>query len=194
MFRLSKKPAKQLLYLFLWRDLRLTRGCELGIDAGCGDMQNKPGFESQRYLGIDLDAERLAAAQARHPDAETHCAALPEVAGITGDFVLCVQVMNNRFFAVEQTVAAVHALVAMVRPGGVLVFNISKRAFPYQAEIDALLGESFGDVHKAEYGALSALETVLSPLLAGIMFFLPFLRRGAGYQKIYYRCQGRTAS
>jgi len=76
----------------------------------------------------------------------------------------------------------------------VLVFNISKRAFAYEAEIDALLGESFGHVHKAEYGALSAPETMLSPLLAGFMFFLPFLRRGAGYQKIYYRCQGRTAS
>ena len=191
MFRLSKKPAKQLLYLFLWRDLRLTRGCELGIDAGCGDMQNKPGFESQRYLGIDLDAERLAAAQARHPDAETHCAALPEVAGIMGDFVLCVQVMNNRFFALDNTIAACRALVAMVRPGGVLVFNISKRAFAFETEIDELLANSFGDVHKAKYGALSARETILSPLLAGLMYLIPVLRCGAGYQKIYYRCRDR---
>ena len=192
MFRLSKKPAKQLLYLFLWRDLRLTRGLEVGIDAGCGDMQNKPWFASRRYLGVDIDADRLAAAQARHPDAETHCSALEEVSGIEGDFVLCVQVMSNRFFAVEKTVAASRALVAMVRPGGTLVFNISKRAFAFEAEIDALLAASFADVHKARYGALSALETILSPLLAGLMYLIPVLRRGAGYQKIYYRCRGRN--
>ncbi len=191
MFRLSKKPAKQLLYFFLWRDLRLSQGLEVGIDAGCGDMQNKPLFASRRYLGIDVDAERMAAARAHHPDAETHCSALEEVTGIEGDFVLCVQVMNNRFFAVEKTVAATRALVAMVRPGGALVFNISKRAFAFETEIDELLANSFGDVHKAKYGALSAFETILSPLLAGLMYLIPVLRCGAGYQKIYYRCRDR---
>ncbi|HJP21510.1 MAG TPA: methyltransferase domain-containing protein [Alphaproteobacteria bacterium] len=191
MFRLSKKPAKQLLYLFLWRDLRLTRGLALGVDAGCGDMQNKPWFASQRYLGIDLDAERLAAAQARHPDSEILCLALQDVANIEGDFVLCIQVMNNRFFAVDDTMAACRALVAMVRPGGELVFNLSKRALAFEAEIDALLADNFSDVHKAKSGTLSALETMLSPLLAGVMYFFPLLRRGVGYEKIYYRCQGR---
>ena len=99
--------------------------------------------------------------------------------------------MNNRFFAVEKTVAATRALIAMVRPGGVLVFNISKRAFAYEAEIDSLLAEAFADVHKAKYGALLGRETIFAPLLAGLMYILPLLRRSSGYQKIYYRCQGR---
>ena len=58
--RLSLKPSKQLLWLWLWREMRISRGKVLGIDAGCGLMQNRMFFETEEYLGIDIDANRLA--------------------------------------------------------------------------------------------------------------------------------------
>lgn len=190
-FRYSGKPAKQLLWYFLMRDMRLSTGREIGVDAGCGHMENKRWFGTERYIGIDVDRERLAAAQANHPDAEIMCAKLEDVDGVTGDIVLCVQVMNNRYFKISNTFLATERLVQMVRPGGVLIFNISKRAFSFEEDILALLKRSFESIKIEKYGALSAPSTVFSPLIAGLMYFLPVLRKGRGYQKIYYVCQGR---
>ncbi len=190
-FRYSEKPAKQLLWYFLMRDMGLSEDREIGIDAGCGHMENKRWFRTKRYIGIDVDRERLAAAQAKHPDAETICAKLEETSDVTGDFVLCVQVMNNRYFDVADTIAGTEALIRMVRPGGVLIFNISKRAFSFEEDIFALLKRSFDTIKIERYGALSAPSTVFSPIIAGLMYLFPVLRKGRGYQKIYYVCQGR---
>ena len=173
------------------RDMILSEGREIGIDAGCGHLENKRWFRTMRYIGIDVDSERLATAKAKYPNAETLCAKLEETSDVTGDFVLCVQVMNNRYFDVADTLAGIEALVRMVRPGGVLIFNISKRAFSFEGDIFALLKRSFDTIKVRKYGALSAPSTVFSPFIAGLMYLLPVLRKGRGYQKIYYVCQGR---
>ena len=70
--RLSLKPSKQLLWL--WRETRASRGRALGIDAGCGLMQNRMLFETADYVGIDVDAERLEANRKRFPGVRTVCA------------------------------------------------------------------------------------------------------------------------
>ncbi len=190
--RLSLKPAKQLLWLFLWRDMRVSRGMEIGIDAGCGRMENKRLFQTSRYVGIDVDKDRLAAAQLRHPDAKVINAPIEDVGDLKGDMVLCVQVMHNRFFRVENTLAVVNALVQMVRPNGALIFNFGRPSFPYERQVDGLLAAAFTWVKKRKYGALSANQTVLAPLLAVAMFLIPVLRRGQGFHKTYYVCRGRV--
>ncbi|MDP6873937.1 MAG: class I SAM-dependent methyltransferase [Alphaproteobacteria bacterium] len=192
--RLSLKPSKQLLWLWLWREMRASRGRALGIDAGCGLMQNRMLFETRDYVGIDVDAERLAANKARFPGVRTVCAEIEqagEAADLVGDVVLCVQVMHNRFFATERTVATVLAMCEMLRPGGMLIFNLGERNMPFEGEIDALLAQQFTKVKKRPYGAFSANETYLSPLLAGLMFLLPPLRLLGGARKILYVCHDR---
>ena len=189
--RLSLKTAKQLLWLFLWRDMRVSRGMEVGIDAGCGRMENKRLFRTARYIGIDADEGRLNEAKRRQPDAETIHGSIEDINGVKGDMVLCVQVMHNRFFNVENTPAAVRALIAMVRPGGALIFNFGRPSFPYEEEVDRMLAPAFATVSKRMYGALSANATVLAPVLALAMFLVPPLRRGRGYHKTYYVCKGR---
>lgn len=169
-----------------------SRGHAVGVDVGCGPMRNRPYFETADYIGMDLAPERLAAGRRRFPGslgvagrAETDC-------GLRGDVVLCVQMFVNKQFAVADTLAAARNLVAMTRPGGLLIFNLSKRNFAYEGAIDQLLEESFGEVEKVKYGALSAPDLgLLSPLIALAMLLLPPLRRGRGYQKIYYRCRNR---
>ena len=191
--RLSLKPAKQLLWLFLWRDMRVSRGMEIGIDAGCGRMENKRLFQTSRYVGIDVDKDRLAAAQLRHPDAKVINAPIEDVGDLKGDMVLCVQVMHNRFFRVENTLAVVNALVQMVRPNGALIFNFGRPSFPYERQVDGLLATAFTSVKKRKYGALSANQTVLAPLLAVAMFLIPVLRRDRVFtRRTYYVCRGRV--
>ena len=192
-FRFSTKPAKQLLYNWLNRDLARSEGMEIGLDVGCGWMQNRPFFRTRRYIGMDLDAERLEKGQKDYPGAEAVKGRIGEAGlEIQGDCVVCVQVFNNQHFDPAQTFDGVRALVAMTRTGGMLVFNIAKRAFDAEADIDSHLGNTFETVDKDPYGALSGVSLgPLSPLVAAAMDILPALRRGAGYQKIYYRCSGK---
>ena len=187
--RLSLKPSKQLLWLWLWREMRASRGREVGIDAGCGLMQNRMLFETRDYVGIDVDAARLQANEAKYPGVRTVCAEI-EQADIVGDVVLCVQVMHNRFFATERTVPTVRAMCDMLRPGGMLIFNLGERNMPFEAEIDALLAARLTKVKKRSYGAHSARETYLSPILAVAMYLLPPLRLIGGARKVLYVCHG----
>ena len=154
--RLSLKPSKQLLWLWLWREMRASRGRDLGIDAGCGLMQNRMLFETNDYVGIDVDAERLEANRQRYPGVRTICAEIETATALRGDVVLCVQVMHNRFFATERTVPTIAAMAAMLRPGGMLIFNLGERNMPYEGEVDAFLRANFTAVKKRPYGAFSA--------------------------------------
>jgi len=188
--RLSLKPSKQLLWLWLWREMRASRGRAVGIDAGCGLMQNRMFFETDDYVGIDVDQERLDANKVRFPGVRTICAEIEKATDLSGDVVLCVQVMHNRFFATERTVPTIAAMCRMLRPGGMLIFNLGERNIPFESEIDALLRENFTMVQKRPYGAFSENETYLSPLLAGLMYLLPPLRLLGGARKIFYVCHG----
>jgi SAM-dependent methyltransferase len=188
--RLSLKPSKQLLWLWLWREMAASRGRALGIDAGCGLMQNRMFFDTADYVGIDVDAERQAANQVRYPGVRTVCAEIEQVTDLVGDVVLCVQVMHNRFFATDRTVATVAAMYNMLRPGGMLIFNLGERNMPFEGAVDALLAKKFQRVNKRPYGAFSANETYLSPLLAALMFLLPPLRLLGGTRKVFYVCHG----
>ena len=187
--RLSLKPSKQLLWLWLWREMRASRGREVGIDAGCGLMQNRMLFETRDYVGIDVDQARQAANESKYPGVRAVCAEI-ENADVVGDVVLCVQVMHNRYFATERTVSTVRAMCDMLRPGGMLIFNLGERNMPFVDEIDTLLAARFTKVKKRSYGALSARETYFSPILAAAMYLLPPLRLIDGARKVLYVCHG----
>ena len=192
MLRFSKRPPKQLLYLLLTRDMKLSRGREIGVDVGCGLMQNRRLFRTKRYIAIDLDEERLAKGQAKYPEAETLTARMEDVRNVVGDLVLCVQTFVNHHFPVENTYLAAEALVRMTRTGGTLIFNMSKRNLGYEDAVDSLLQRDFDSVTKVTYGALAGWNFgPLSPLVAFAMYLLPRLRHGREYARVYYCCVGR---
>lgn len=82
-------------------------------------------------------------------------------------------------------------MYGMLRPGGMLIFNIGARNMPFEEKIDALLQGKFDRIIKRPYGAFSAKETYFSPLLAVLMYLLPSLRLRGGAGKIFYVCHGR---
>ncbi len=192
--RLSLLPSKQLLWLWLWWEMRASRGREFGIDAGCGLMQNRRFFDTAYYVGIDVDQDRLDANEIRYPGVRTICAEIekaPELLERPADVVLCVQVMHNRHFKIGRTIPTISAMYGMLRPGGMLIFNIGARNMPFEEKIDALLQGKFDRIIKRPYGAFSAKETYFSPLLAVLMYLLPSLRLRGGAGKIFYVCHGR---
>lgn len=167
---------------------------ELGIDVGCGPMNNRPYFRSERYIGVDLDVERLVGGRRRFPEALAVAMRIEQDCGIAGDFVLCVQMFVNRHFPAEQTLAAARALVQMTRPGGTLIFNIARRNLPWESDIDRLLQGTFDDVHKFRYGVLSGRDFgPLATPIALATLALPVLRRGDQADKVYYRCRGKIS-
>ena len=80
---------------------------EFGIDVGCGPMDNRPYFRSTRYVGVDLDVDRLVTGRRRFPGALAVAMRIEQDCGVAGDFVLCVQMFVNRHFPAEQTLEGV---------------------------------------------------------------------------------------
>lgn len=190
-FRYSGRPSKQLLWYWLMRDMKLSQSYEVGIDAGCGAMLNRPWFRTNKYIGIDIDEQRLIEGKAKYPEVVSIRSRLEDAKNTTGDFILCVQVFANKHLDKTKTMNIVDSLVQMVSPGGVLIFNITKRNLPYEMKIDAYLNQHFTRVKKRKYGAMSRQNTILAPVIAALMYFLPFLRHRKEYTKIYYLCQDR---
>ena len=68
--RRSSKIAKQILHLKV-RDFLLKNSLlVVGLDIGCADMPYRPLFKTKRYIGVDLDAQRLKEGLKKYSDVE----------------------------------------------------------------------------------------------------------------------------
>ncbi len=166
------------------------------MDVGCGKMWNYPLFQTQRYIGVDIDKTSLDLGRKTYPRAEAVRVPMEQATHVKGDYLLCVQVFNNVHFDVKRTIDAVGALCAMVNPKGTLIFNIGKDSKKYEEDIDALLSSKFGTVEKIRYG--SVYSTRQRPMIVSLIFALAMLKftslRGiGGYQKVYYFCTNRRS-
>jgi hypothetical protein len=171
--------------------MRLSRRLGIGIDAGCGEMLNRPWFRTKEYIGIDVDEKRLKEGLAAYPEALAIIGRLEEMKGVLGDLVLCVQVFQNKYFDTSLTMPVMQSLTRMVSVGGVLIFNIARRNLPYEARIDAFLSRYFGSVMKMKYGIMEKHESILGPIIAALMYLFPNLRYRGRHMWVYYRCQDR---
>lgn len=186
--RWAKKPSRQLLWLWLERDMRNLSG-ETGLDAACGFMENKPFFNTQHYIGIDLDRDRVNRGMKKHPDA------IGEVLRIEdldhrhqADVVLCVQTIGTNIHFVQANAReAVKKLVEATRHGGTLILNIGAKCS--QKGITEELQRSFEHIEIRRYGRrIRAVPRPLSLAIAHLMNVFPALR---GSRKLYCICRGR---
>lgn len=195
---ISSRPAKQFLYNNLREIFKDTEGREVGLDIACGKMNFRPQFHTKRYIGVDLDEERIKYGIKRFPDnTEGRVCKIEDMeVDLQGDFVACIQAIGtNHRFNTENTMTCVNKLVAATREGGVLVFNTGEECIGCDHDIKALLSQSFEDVRTIYYGAFN-IKTFrpISFILAYFMEFLPFLRTIGKKKRILYICRNRTAN
>ena len=186
--RWSKWPSKQLLYFWLRHSIPKHSRCLIGLDVGCGSFAMYPLFRSQKYVGLDI-----------HPQVVPHHAPdfifkqtdILDLDGYYGFFVLCIQVLTNKHFDKAMTLELVDRLIEMVEARGTLIINTSKATKIYEPEIELKLQEYFKRITIRRYGAWSRQRTMFAPLLAGIMWLIPWLRHRGCHTKTYYVCEGK---
>lgn len=189
----SYKPAKLFIKSMLRRDLKVSEGYDVGVDVACGYMSMHKLFRTKRYVGIDMDAERIRCGLARNPYATGIVSTIEAIdRSVMGDFVVCVQVIGiNKHFDNAKTMDCINKIIDIVSPGGALIINIGPRSKNYENEIDALLARKFGDIHKTVYGAFySKTNYLVSLLIVGLMRVFPWVRIGSK-RCCYWMCNQR---
>lgn len=192
-FRFSARPHKQFLWFLIWRDSRLSRGKQTGLDVGCADMKNRDFFETQSYTGLDLDAELLRKGKARYPNAQVLNCGILEAPPLQADFVQCIQVFVNADFVKEEALDVTRKLISFVRPGGALLMNTGQKTVQYDSEIKKLLAAAFDQVVEVRYGnfGVSSAPLVVSLFIAAVMYVMPMVRTMGGHSKTYFKCVAR---
>lgn len=195
-WRVSNRPSKQLLYMWLARDMRHLRG-EIGLDAGCGDMGNRCYFRTSRYLGVEVDASRLEAALEKNRDERVSgivCRIEDLPATYQADAVLCVQATGGKHNDLASLTALIDKLIALTKPGGSLIFNTGKKRLHDQ--FTARLNEAFSNVtirrsiDLSAYGLPKHVPIAFSILLAYLVRAIPSMRRGS---KFYFLCRNKRS-
>jgi len=194
--RLSKRPEKALLWLWLKRDMLFSRGMQVGIDAACGMMTNRKYFHTRKYIGVDADKQRLDIGMAKHPESVAVHSKIEDIVDLRGDFLVCVQCINiNKHFNTRNTLSIIQSFVNIINPGGYLIFNVGSvdgDLRKIEPNIDAILKGHFEKIIKIKYGAFShQTNKFVSLIIAYLMFYVPTLRTINGAKKSYYFCQGR---
>jgi hypothetical protein len=188
-FRLSSRPGRQFLNFLLLKELKKSNGKEIGVDVGCGEMINYELFRTKNYIGTEIDQSRLDAGVERYPLAQPVKASIFDKPIVVGDFVLCIQVFNNKHFENIKTELAVKNLCDTVRKGGDLVFNIGKNSLKYEDQVDKILKENFSNIKKTKYepNFFVGYTGLLKSFVYGVlMYVVPPMRTIGGYNKILY--------
>jgi hypothetical protein len=189
----SRRPAKQLLFWWLEHELKRSVGAEVGLDVACGFMQFRPLFRSARYIGVEIDLERLQVGLGKYPGVTGIHSSIEELdPALQGDFVICIQTIGaNKLFNSENTVLCVEKLVRATKQGGTLLVTIGPASAKYIEEIEKILRNAFRHVKIKSYGAFNRrLPSMISKIIALMMAYVPFLRR-TSEPRYYFSCQGR---
>jgi hypothetical protein len=193
-FRLSTRASRQFLNIYLLKLMKKSAKKEIGVDVGCGEMVNYDLFLTDKYIGTEIDQARLDAGVKRYPDVKPIKMSLYDGHEVEGDFVLCVQVFNNKHFDNSKTELGVKNLCKTVRKGGCLVFNIGEKSIPYEDQVDDILNKNFSKIKKVKYGSKfsSRYTGIVFSLVYGLlMYCLPPFRSLGGYGKVLYCAEDR---
>ena len=165
----------------------------IALDLGCGDMAFADSIRTKRYIGLDLDAERLARAAQQHPRAEAVCAPIEEIpADLRGDLVLCLQCIGiNHLFESDRCLEVVHKIIAATEVGGSLVFNIGPGCRSKFDEIHEGVYAAFNNPRRISYGRFwqERLPSRASRL-ANLMHAVPLLARSSRPMHLYF-CEAK---
>ena len=195
--RKSPRPEKQLLWIWVQRDMKKLSG-SVGLDLAGGEMSNYDLFRADQYICADIDEERMIQGLAKVPDAKLIHSSLENFDSreIQGDIIVCVQTIGiNNLFDAENTMIVVEKIIEATKPNGSAIFNIGSNSISYLPSILNLIEKKFESVTIKSYGNIFfnlQYPKVISLLLAIIMFFLPVFLRGKN--KRYIVCKRKMFS
>lgn len=184
--------STEIMHRWMVRDLKTISGYE-AIDLGCGYMQNKRYLKVDKYVGIDLDEERISKGILEYPDAEGYVSTIEDFNYESGaDIVLCIQVMVNTFFNEKKTEEVIRKIVNLNKSGGSLAFTIGPKNLKYEDKIDLILKSKYSTVKKRVFRKLPLLGR-FSYFFGFIGSFFPFLWKteNASIKNIYYFCSDK---
>lgn len=194
-WRVSGRPAKQLLYMWLARDMRHLSG-DVGLDAACGDMANRRYFRTNRYIGVDADAERLHAALDKIDDSRVR-GVVARIEDLNDDYradvVLCVQIAGAKFNDPAKMPLIVDRLIELTKPGGSLILTVTVKESADRVEQS--LRNAFRRVTKrrvgepSKYGLPKRVPIPVSILLAYLMGGISPLRKS---HRLYFLCLDKS--
>jgi hypothetical protein len=193
-WRVSSRPAKQLLYMWLARDMRQLSG-EVGLDAGCGDMSNRRYFRTNRYIGVDADAARLQAALDHIVDGKVE-GVVARIEDLNDDYqadvVVCVQLAGAKFNDPTKMPLIVDRLIELTKSGGSLILTVTVKESADRVEQS--LRNAFGLVtmrrvgEPSKYGFPKRVPIPVSILLAYLMRGIAPLRKS---HRLYFLCRDK---
>lgn len=211
--RISHNPSKNLIWIWLARDLKKLGDYKIFIDAACGDMNLISQIKTGKYIGFDIDNDRLKRALEKYPTAQGLVSSIenitqhPELFSV-GDVVVCMQTLGiNHKFDVSKLELAINNLILLTSNSGTLIINIRWPNREYSEsylKIRKFLHSNFYQIEEKNYGTLESLplsktnlfsKYLISIPLTLTLFFFPILRKINIYQKpsTYFVCsQKRT--
>jgi len=195
--RRTGNPQKQLLFMWMQRDLDRVGHVPAAVDIGCAGMINRALFHTDQYIGVDLDGPAIERGCAEHPGARGIVAPIEDMPDdVAGDVVVCSQMLGiNVSFDQQNLLGAVRILIDAVKPGGALLFNISgPLAGQHGQQVHDMLAAAFAVVERSDYGRLDIRTGRVRALLhAWHMHLRPSARLGAGPPTAYFACFGKRA-
>ena len=149
----SERAHKILLYRWVTNFLR-GKEYEVALDLACGQMKFADIINAKRYVGVDIDAERLAKAAESKPRAEAIASSIEDLPpDLKGDLVLCLQCIGiNDLFEAERGLEVVRKIIAATKPRGVLVFNIGRGCRAQYDDIHEAVRGAFESAQRIQYG------------------------------------------
>lgn len=159
-FRVSPKPGKTLLWIWVKKDLKSMKG-QVGVDLAGGSMLNKPFFATENYISVDINKTKLDEGLARYPDAKVVNTTIQDYLNDPEterpDVLVCVQTMGtNQFFEHGETYSTIEQMYHALRPGGGMIFNIGDLGVDLnviERRLTKLLDGKFKSVSSRFYGA-----------------------------------------
>ena len=181
-FRLSHNPSKNLVWIWLARDLNRLELRDVGIDAACGNMLMAPYLNVKKYIGFDIDESRIKEGTLNNPKLIGIVSSIEEIVNnqdisSKGDIVICMQTLGvNHLFDSENLMQSIENLVLLTKKNGDLIFNVRWPKFFSSREIFNLrqiLEKSFLQVGSKNYGSLENLRISKKSLMSKVLITLP---------------------
>ena len=181
-FRLSHNPSKNLVWIWLVRDLNRLELRDVGIDAACGNMLMAPYLNVKKYIGFDIDESRIKEGTLNNPKLIGIVSSIEEIVNnqdisSKGDIVICMQTLGvNHLFDSENLMQSIENLVLLTKKNGDLIFNVRWPKYFSSREIFNLrqiLEKSFLQVGSKNYGSLENLRISKKSLMSKVLITLP---------------------